>query len=72
MQGQSHGGLQSIVDYGLQFTDKVKNEFSLNAVWGFLSCSVMKCNELAKDADLKLTMHPLVGEIVSNTDAVLR
>lgn len=63
---------KEMINYGLQFKVKVKNEFSWNAVWDALVDSVTKCNEWAKDAGLKLTMEPRVGEIISNTDAMLR
>jgi len=63
---------KEMINYGLQFKVKVKNEFSWNAVWDALVDSVTKCNKWAKDAGLKLTMEPRVGEIISNTDAMLR
>ncbi|HHY47790.1 MAG TPA: sugar phosphate isomerase/epimerase [Firmicutes bacterium] len=63
---------KEMINYGIQFKVKIDEAFSWSALWGALVDSIAKCNEYAKDAGLKFTLEPRVGEIISNTDALLR
>lgn len=63
---------REMINYGLQFRVKIDPHFKWEELWSTLIDSVSRCNRMAKEAGLKLTMEPRVGEIISNTDALLR
>jgi sugar phosphate isomerase/epimerase len=58
--------------YGVDFSVRIDPAFSWPRLWDAVVDSVCRINALAKAAGLKLTMEPRVGEIISNTDALLR
>lgn len=58
--------------YGREFKIRVDPDFKWEEQWNAIVDSVSRCNEKAKRAGLNLTMEPRVGEIISNTDALLR
>lgn len=58
--------------YGVVYQTSFDPDFIWSDLWDVLVDSIIRCNEKAKAAGLKLTMEPRVGEIVSNTDALLR
>ena len=60
------------IGYGEQYQVKVDPNFKWEQLWEIFVDSISKCNQKAKEAELKLSMEPRVGEIVSNTDALLR
>jgi len=60
------------ISYGKQYQVKVDPAFRWSELWDVLVDSTLKCNSMAKDANLKLVMEPRVGEIISNSDALLR
>lgn len=60
------------IDYGMRHRIEVDPAFRWPDLWDILVDSTARCNEMAKEADMKLVMEPRVGEIVSNTDALLR
>jgi D-psicose/D-tagatose/L-ribulose 3-epimerase len=51
---------------------EVDPAFRWDALWGWLTDSMGACADEADRAGLKLCLEPRVGEIVSNTDALLR
>ena len=63
---------KQMMDYGIQFKVKIAPEFSWPALWDAIVDSIGRCNDMAKKADLKFTLEPRVGELISNTDALLR
>ncbi len=63
---------KQMMDYGIQFKVKISPEFSWPELWDAMVDSIGRCNALAKQAGLKFTLEPRVGELISNTDALLR
>ena len=58
--------------YGQRYQVEVDPAFRWDALWGWLTDSMGACADEADRAGLKLCLEPRVGEIVSNTDALLR
>jgi sugar phosphate isomerase/epimerase len=61
-----------VIRYGEQYQVEVDPDFVWGDLWNVVVESTARCNDMAKAANLKLVMEPRVGEIVSNTDALLR
>ena len=61
-----------VIEYGTVYQVQVDPNFRWSDLWSVVVDSTARCNEMAKQADLKLVMEPRVGEIISNTDALLR
>ncbi|HON72593.1 MAG TPA: sugar phosphate isomerase/epimerase family protein, partial [bacterium] len=51
---------------------KIDPDFSWEKLWDVLVNSFRFASETAKEAGLKFCLEPRVGEIISNTDAILR
>jgi len=66
---QPYGGA---IEFERRFDVRIPDTFSWQRTWDALVDSVRKCVEIAKGAGLPLAIEPRVGEIVSNTDALLR
>lgn len=60
------------LDYGKQFKVRVDPNFRWKEQWDAIVDSFSKCNEKLKKVGIKMTVEPRVGEIISNTDAMLR
>lgn len=60
------------IHFGKRFQVKVDPAFRWNDVWGWLVDSIGACADEAERAGLKLCLEPRVGEMASNTDALLR
>lgn len=60
------------ISFGKRFQVKVDPAFRWNDLWGWLTDSIGACADEAERAGLKFCLEPRVGEIVSNTDALLR
>jgi len=60
------------ISYGKQYRVKIDPNFSWDALWDVLVDSFRFASETAKSAGLKFCLEPRVGEIISNTDALLR
>jgi sugar phosphate isomerase/epimerase len=60
------------IRYGKRFQVKVDPAFRWGDLWGWLVESTGACAEEAGRAGLRFCLEPRVGEIVSNTDALLR
>jgi sugar phosphate isomerase/epimerase len=60
------------VEFKRQFDVRIPAGFSWDRTWNILVESVRECAAIAKDAKLRLILEPRVGELVSNTDALLR
>lgn len=60
------------IRHGEQYRVQVDPAFSWEQLWEVLVESTRRCAAIAGDANLRLSMEPRVGEIISNTDALLR
>ena len=60
------------IHFGKRFQVKVDPAFRWNEVWDWLVDSIGACADEAERAGLKFCLEPRVGEMVSNTDALLR
>jgi sugar phosphate isomerase/epimerase len=60
------------IRHGQQFRVQVDPAFRWEALWEVLVDSTRRFATIAHDANLRLCMEPRVGEIISNTDAMLR
>ncbi len=58
--------------YGQRYQVKIDPAFRWDDVWGWLTDSMGACADEADRAGLTLCVEPRVGEIISNTDALLR
>ena len=58
--------------YGQRYQVQVDPDFRWDDLWGWLTDSMGACADEADRAGLKLCLEPRVGEIISNTDALLR
>lgn len=62
----------NVTNYGARWRYRLSPQFSWERQWEVLVESVKWCAQKAKDAGLKLIIEPRVGEIINNTDAMLR
>ena len=60
------------IKFAKPFQVEIDPDFRWEAQWGVLVDTVKRCARKAADAGLVLTMEPRVGEMISNTDAMLR
>ncbi|NQT83459.1 sugar phosphate isomerase/epimerase [bacterium] len=60
------------IKFGKPFQVEVDAEFIWEEQWSVLVDTVKHCARKAAEAGLVLTMEPRVGEMISNTDAMLR
>jgi len=60
------------IEFGKKFQVKVDPAFRWDDLWGWLVDSIGACADEADRAGLKFCLEPRVGEIVSNTDGLLR
>lgn len=60
------------IRYGKRFQVRVDPAFRWGDLWGWLVEGTGACTEEAARAGLKFCLEPRVGEIVSNTDGLLR
>lgn len=67
-----HRPYADAVEYKRQFDVRIPEGFSWQRTWDTLVETVRACAAIAEDAGLRLCLEPRVGELVSNTDALLR
>jgi sugar phosphate isomerase/epimerase len=67
-----HRPYADAVEFKRQFDVRVPAGFSWERTWAALVETIGSCAAIAKDAGLRLCLEPRVGELVSNTDALLR
>jgi sugar phosphate isomerase/epimerase len=60
------------ISFGKRFQVKVDPAFRWDDLWDWLTDSIGACADEADRAGFKFCLEPRVGEIVSNTDALLR
>jgi len=63
---------KEMLDYGIQFRVAVDPVFDWNEQWQVLVDTFKYCARRAREASLPFCLEPRVGEIISNTDALLR
>ncbi len=63
---------ENVTNYGARWRYRLAPEFSWDRQWEVFVDNTKWCAQKAKAAGLKLIVEPRVGEIVSNTDAMLR
>ena len=63
---------KEMLDYGIQFQVEIDPDFCWSTQWGVLIDTFKRCAQMAKGAGLPFCLEPRVGEIISNTDALLR
>ena len=63
---------KEMLDYGIEFRIAVDPEFRWDEQWRVLVDTFKRCAWAAQRAGLPFCLEPRVGEIISNTDALLR
>ncbi len=63
---------QEMISYGQAYRVEIDPKFDWDEVWGVVVDSYRYCAEKTAEAGLKFCLEPRVGEIISNTDALLR
>lgn len=63
---------KDMVSFGLQFRVIIPPDFSWQEQWDVLVDTMARCSRMAWEAGLPFCLEPRVGEIVSNTDGMLR
>jgi len=58
--------------YGQDFRVIVPDEFDWRRFWDNFVASIIRCNEICKTFQVQFLIEPRVGEVISNTDAMLR
>lgn len=60
------------IEFGVQIKVRIPSGFIWNDFWNNFVDSVRKCNQVAESYGIPLVIEPRVGEVISNTDAMLR
>ena len=60
------------IEFGVQVKVRIPSGFIWNDFWNNFVDSVKKCNQVAESYGISLIIEPRVGEVISNTDAMLR
>jgi sugar phosphate isomerase/epimerase len=68
----AHRPYGDAIEFQRRFDVRIPEAFSWQETWDALVESVRACTAVAREAGLRLAMEPRVGEIVSNTDGLLR
>jgi len=63
---------KEMLNYGIEFRVQVDPAFSWGEQWQVLVDTFQRCARMAREANLPFCLEPRVGEIISNTDALLR
>jgi len=63
---------KEMLNYGIEFRIEVDPQFDWNEQWRVLVETFKYCAQEARRAGLPFCLEPRVGEIISNTDALLR
>jgi sugar phosphate isomerase/epimerase len=64
--------LSQSLEFGTEMKVKIPAGFSWSDFWENFVDSVKKCNRIAEKNGVQLLMEPRTGEVVSNSDALLR
>jgi len=68
----THTPYGEALEFSRQFDVRIPEGFSWERTWAVLVEATRRCAAIARDAGLRLCLEPRVGELVSNTDALLR
>lgn len=63
---------ENVTNYGARWRYRLSAQFSWERQWEVWVDSVKWCAQKAKNVGLKLIVEPRVGEIINNTDSMLR
>ena len=63
---------KEMLDYGIEFRVRISPDYDWDAQWTALVDTFRHCARVAERAGLPFCLEPRVGEIISNTDALLR
>ena len=63
---------KEMLDYGLEFRVAVDPQYNWSEQWDVLVSTFKHCARVAQSAGLPFCLEPRVGEMISNTDALLR
>jgi len=63
---------KDMISFGLQYRVVIPPEFNWQQQWDVLVDTMTRCSLMAWEAGLPFCLEPRVGEIVSNTDGMLR
>lgn len=58
--------------YGQEYRVLIPDDFQWDRFWGNFVETVSRCNAIAKEFGIPLLLEPRVGEVISNTDGMLR
>jgi len=67
-----HQPYKEMLDYALEFRVAVDPEYNWPEQWRVLVSTFKHCAQVARSAGLPFCLEPRVGEMISNTDALLR
>lgn len=68
----AHAPYGTTLEFSRQFDVRIPDGFSWERTWATLVEATRRCVAIARDAGLMLCLEPRVGELVSNSDALLR
>jgi sugar phosphate isomerase/epimerase len=60
------------LEFGQEYRVRIPEDFDWNQIWDRFVRSVGRCNQIAKENGVRLLIEPRVGEITSNSEALLR
>jgi len=60
------------IEFGVQIKVRIPPGFIWDDFWNNFVHSVKKCNQIAENYEIPLVIEPRVGEVISNSDALLR
>ncbi|MBA7550668.1 Inosose dehydratase [subsurface metagenome] len=64
--------LTNELSFGKQTSIRIPNNFSWKLFWDNFVNSIIRCTEIVKSNGMSLLIEPRVGEVVSNSDALIR
>lgn len=60
------------IEFGTQVKVKIPSRFIWSDFWDNFVKSVKRCNQIAENQEIPLLIEPRTGEVISNSDALLR
>lgn len=66
------GSYMEELTYGNKIWGRVASGFSWNSFWDHFVGAIRECNDICKENQMELLIEPRVGEVISNTEGLLR